>query len=194
LLYGDREAFSTRKDVMAETGEEARAGAEPWGAAGAETGAEIREAVESAASEAAAAGTIEAAATESGEAIRTEARAVEIREEAAAQQDDATDDNREFQRLGEERLRSTAVGASSALNSFRAIVVEANDYSRLSVENGSSFIRELVGADSLESVIRIQSEYAKNSYAGFIAHVTKLASILASSACRPKSSWSISRD
>ncbi len=136
--------------------------------------------------EAAAAEANEAAAPERWEALPAEAGA-EIREETAVQLEDAIDVKHEIQRVEEQPPAPTAAGAPLAFNRFRAIVVEANDYSRRSIDNGSSFVHELVGADSFESIIRIQSEYAKISYSGFIAHVTKLASILASSAWRPKS-------
>ena len=60
---------------------------------------------------------------------------------------------------------------------LQTIAVEATDYSKKSIENGSAFVEKLLGAKSFESVIRIQSEYANTSYAGFVAYLTKISKL-----------------
>jgi hypothetical protein len=54
------------------------------------------------------------------------------------------------------------------------IMTEMADYSRRSVENATIFVRKLIFARSIDSVVRIQSEYAKSSYVDFVIYVTKL--------------------
>jgi hypothetical protein len=56
------------------------------------------------------------------------------------------------------------------------------------VETGLAFVEKLLGAKSLETVIHIQSDYAKTAYAAFIAQATKMGelhSTLAKSAFKP---------
>jgi oligoendopeptidase F len=84
-----------------------------------------------------------------------------------------------FQKLGTEQLESNTVAASSFLDTLQAIAAKASDYSRWSLENGSSFLAKLLGVTTFESAIQIQSEHAKTSYAGFIAYLMKLTELQA---------------
>ena len=80
----------------------------------------------------------------------------------------------DFQKLGTEQLASNTTAASSFLDAVQAIAAEASDYSRRSLENGSSFVAKLLGAKSFDSAIQIHSEYAKTSYEGFVAQAKKM--------------------
>ena len=60
---------------------------------------------------------------------------------------------------------------------FQTIAAETTDFSKKSIENGSTFVGKLLAAKSVESAIRIQSEYANTSYAGFVAYLTKLSGL-----------------
>jgi hypothetical protein len=55
-----------------------------------------------------------------------------------------------------------------------AIVAEATDYTKRSLDGRLAFIEKLVGAKSFDSASRIQSEYAKTSFEGFAAQATKM--------------------
>jgi hypothetical protein len=57
---------------------------------------------------------------------------------------------------------------------FQAIVDEGTDYTKKAVEARLTCVEKLVGAKSLETVIQIQSEYAKTAYAAFVAYATKM--------------------
>jgi len=72
---------------------------------------------------------------------------------------------------------SSPLAAAVLATCFQTIAVEATDYSKKSIESGSAFVEKLLGAKSLESAIRIQSEYANTSYAGFVAYVTKISGL-----------------
>jgi hypothetical protein len=54
------------------------------------------------------------------------------------------------------------------------IVAEATDYTKKSLDGRLAFIEKLVGAKSFDSAFRIQSEYAKTSFEGFVAQATKI--------------------
>jgi hypothetical protein len=68
--------------------------------------------------------------------------------------------------------------ATTKLHSFGTIIeeifAEATKYTKKSVDNRLAFVEKLVGAKSLDTVIQIQSEYAKTSYADFVAQGTKM--------------------
>ena len=55
-----------------------------------------------------------------------------------------------------------------------AIMAEATDYTKISLDNRLAFVEKLVGAKSFDSAFRIQSEYAKTSFEGFVAEATKM--------------------
>ena len=55
-----------------------------------------------------------------------------------------------------------------------AIIAEATDYTKISLDNRLAFVEKLVGAKSFDSAFRIQSEYAKTSFEGFVAEATKM--------------------
>ncbi len=62
----------------------------------------------------------------------------------------------------------------AVVDDFRAVIVGLGDYSKQSREQTLSLVRQLADATSFESVVRVQSDYAKNSFASFIAHWLKL--------------------
>lgn len=94
----------------------------------------------------------------------------------------------DFQKIGKEQLEAATTVTSSLAKSWQTLAAEATEYSKKSLENSSAFIEKLLGAKSFEFAIQIQSEYAKNSYAGFVAQATKfgeLYSNLAKEAFKP---------
>jgi hypothetical protein len=78
------------------------------------------------------------------------------------------------------------------LNDFtttlQAIFAEGADYTKKSVESRLALGEKLLGAKSFDTVIQIQTEYAKTAYADFVAEATKLGELhseLAKAAFRP---------
>jgi hypothetical protein len=71
---------------------------------------------------------------------------------------------------------------------LQAIFAEGVDYMNKSVESRLALGEKLLGAKSFETVIQIQSEYAKTSYADFVAQATKMGELhsnLAKAAFKP---------
>ena len=86
------------------------------------------------------------------------------------------------------QLDAVTIGLASYTTIFQAIVAEGTDYTKKSAEIRVALIEKLVGAKSLDTVIQIQSEYAKTSYAAFVAHATKMGELysdLAKAAFKP---------
>jgi hypothetical protein len=63
---------------------------------------------------------------------------------------------------------------SAVTTNMLAIVAEATDYTKKSLDGRLAFIEKLVVAKSFDSALRIQSEYAETSFEGFVAQVTKM--------------------
>ena len=77
---------------------------------------------------------------------------------------------------------------SSFSTVLHAIFAEGADYTKKSVESRLALGEKLLGAKSLETVIQIQSEYAKSAYADFVARATKMGELhsnLAKAAFKP---------
>jgi hypothetical protein len=83
-------------------------------------------------------------------------------------------------------------GATTDLSSFttilQAIFAEGADYTKKLVETRLALGEKLLGAKSFETVIQIQTEYAKTAYADFVAQATKMGELhsnLAKTAFKP---------
>jgi len=71
---------------------------------------------------------------------------------------------------------------------LQAIFAEGADYTKKSVESRLAVVEKLLAAKSLDTVVQIQSEYAKTSYAEFVAQVAKMGELhsnLAKAAFKP---------
>jgi len=88
----------------------------------------------------------------------------------------------DFQEFSTGQLESNTTTASTFLDKLQAIATEANDYSKRSLENRSSFVGKLFGATTFESAVQIQTEHAKTSCAGFIAYLMKMTELRANHA------------
>jgi hypothetical protein len=93
-----------------------------------------------------------------------------------------------LQHAGNAQLDAATIGLASYTTIFQAIVAEGSDYTKKTVETRVALVEKLVGAKSLDTVVQIQSEYAKTSYGAFVAHATKLGELysdLAKAAFKP---------
>ena len=79
-----------------------------------------------------------------------------------------------IQDAGNGQLNGVTTDLSSFTTILQAIFAEGADYTKKSVETRLAVVEKLLGAKSLETVIQIQSEYAKVSYAAFVAQATKM--------------------
>ena len=80
------------------------------------------------------------------------------------------------------------VDFASFTTTLQAIFTEGADYTKKSVETRLALGEKLLGAKSFETVIQIQTEYAKTAYADFVAQATKMGELhsnLAKAAFKP---------
>jgi hypothetical protein len=86
------------------------------------------------------------------------------------------------------QLDAMATESTSFVTIFQAIVAEGTDYTKKSVETRLAFVEKLLGAKSFETVIQIQTEYAKTAYGAFVAQAFKMGELysnLAKAAFKP---------
>ena len=92
----------------------------------------------------------------------------------------------ELQDAGNGQLNGVDFG--SFTTTLQAIFTEGADYTKKSVETRLAMVEKLLGCKSLETVIQIQTEYAKSAYADFVAQATKMGELhsnLAKAAFKP---------
>ncbi|MDQ6867526.1 MAG: phasin family protein [Pseudomonadota bacterium] len=92
------------------------------------------------------------------------------------------------QPAGNGHLNGATMDFSSFSTTLQAIFTEGADYTKKSVEGRMAVVEKLLGCKSLETVIQIQSEYAKTAYADFVAQATKMGELhsnLAKAAFKP---------
>jgi len=80
------------------------------------------------------------------------------------------------------------VDFGSFTTTLQAIFTEGADYTKKSVESRLALGEKLLGAKSFETVIQIQSEYAKTAYTAFVAQAAKMGELhssLAKAAFKP---------
>src|SRR6476659_6891228 len=95
--------------------------------------------------------------------------------------DEVTKDFDVIEPAGNGHLNGVAMDLSSFSTTLQAIFAEGADYTKKSVESRLAVVEKLLGCKSLETVIQIQSEYAKTSYAAFVAQATKWANSIRTS-------------
>ena len=89
---------------------------------------------------------------------------------------------------GNGQLDAVTAQLTSFTTILQSIFAEGADYTKKSVETRLALGEKLLGAKSFETVIQIQSEYAKTSYADFVAQATKMGELhsdLAKAAFKP---------
>jgi hypothetical protein len=80
----------------------------------------------------------------------------------------------DYQNFAKDQLGLGTAFSSSFVKNLQTIAAETSDYSKNTFKDGVSFFEKLRGAKSVESAIEIQSDYAKGSYAAFVAQIKKL--------------------
>ncbi|SCZ07665.1 phasin family protein [Microvirga guangxiensis] len=82
-----------------------------------------------------------------------------------------------LQKLGQENLEATIKAAGAFSSNAQAIVNETTDFARKSFEHNSATVEKLIGAQSLDKAIEVQTAYAKGAYESLVAQSTKMGSL-----------------
>src|SRR6516165_7747444 len=93
--------------------------------------------------------------------------------------------NDDFQRMGKDNYDAVLRSYSEWSKGFQAIGARVTDYSKRAFEDATRAFEQLVAAKSFESVIEIQSQYAKKAYDTWVAEASKLGEMYAAVAREP---------
>jgi hypothetical protein len=85
----------------------------------------------------------------------------------------------EYQKFGKEHFEAVQAAATEVSKQLQAIAAETTDYSKRSLETGAAFVEKLLGVTKFDQAIALQQDYAKSSYEGFVAEVSKLGEMYA---------------
>ena len=113
-----------------------------------------------------------------------------LRNVIVREDDEMTNDSDSIQHAGDVQLNAVTTKIHSFGTIVEAIFAEGTDYMKKSVDTRLAFVEKLLGAKSLDTVIQIQSEYAKTSHADFVAQGTKMGELysnLAKACFKPRS-------
>ena len=88
----------------------------------------------------------------------------------------------EANKYGKDAMDNMLKSYSAFAQGMQTLTTEATDFSKKSYEENVAVVEQLFGAKTLEKAFEIQSEYAKNSYEGFVAQATRMSEIYADAA------------
>src|SRR5437868_7050669 len=75
----------------------------------------------------------------------------------------------DVQQFGKDGMDATLKSFGAFTKNAQAIAIELADYGKQVFEQGTAATEKLIGAKSLEKAIKVQSDYIKSSYEGFVA-------------------------
>ena len=96
--------------------------------------------------------------------------------------------NEDVQKFGKSSMDMALTSFGAWTKGAQAIAVEVVDYSKKSAESSAAAWEKLIGANSVEKALEVQSQYLKSSYEDFVAEATKLGALysdLAKQAYKP---------
>jgi hypothetical protein len=91
-----------------------------------------------------------------------------------------TNNLEDIEKYGKAPFDLAAAATTTFAKTLQAIATETADYSKRAMEANSAFTEKLLGAKSYESAVKLQSEYLKTSYAGFVAQAAKMGELYSS--------------
>lgn len=80
----------------------------------------------------------------------------------------------EVQKLSKDNFDVAVKSFGAVSKHMQAIATEMADYSRKSFEDSSAVVEKLMGANSVEKAIEVQTDYVKSAYEGFVSEATRL--------------------
>jgi hypothetical protein len=79
----------------------------------------------------------------------------------------------DFQDFSKQQLAAIASASSTWAKGLQELATESTDYSKEAFAATSATLEKLLGARTVEAAVQIQSDYAKQTYEGFVAQATK---------------------
>jgi hypothetical protein len=94
----------------------------------------------------------------------------------------------QIQKLGQDNLDATMKALGAFSSTSQAIATEAAEFARKSFEHTSSTVEKLLGVQTLDKAVEIQTAYVKGAYDNLVSQSTKMGSLysnLATEALKP---------
>ncbi|OLP43666.1 phasin family protein [Rhizobium oryziradicis] len=85
----------------------------------------------------------------------------------------------EASKKSKEAMDTAVKNYAEVTKNFQSIAAEATEYSKKSVQELTSFVEQLTAARSIETVVELQTKFAKTSYESFVAEATKIGEMYA---------------
>ena len=85
----------------------------------------------------------------------------------------------DLQQASKENVDTTLKSMGALSTGAQAIAAEVADYSKKAFEDGSAALEKLFGVKSFDKAIEVQADYAKSSYAAFVAESQKIGGLYA---------------
>jgi len=82
-----------------------------------------------------------------------------------------------LQKLGQENLEAALKAAGAFSSNAQAIANETAEFARKSFEQNSETFEKLVGAQSVEKAIEVQTAYVKGAYESLIGQSSKMGAL-----------------
>ena len=85
----------------------------------------------------------------------------------------------EVQKYSKDNADVALKSADAVSKGFQAIAAEAADFTKKSLEAGSSAFEKLLATQSFDKAVEVQSDYVRSAYEGYVGQVTKVGEIVA---------------
>ena len=97
----------------------------------------------------------------------------------------------DFVEFGRDAIEA-AMGSNAALSAgLEAIGQEVTQYAHTAFENAGATARSLLGARTFEDVVRLQTDFAKRSFEGFVERSAKLSDLGCSLVGASMGAWGV---
>lgn len=83
----------------------------------------------------------------------------------------------QLQKLGQDNLDATVKALGTFSSHAQAIATETTEFARKSFEQGSATVEKLLGAQSLDKAIEIQTAHAKGAYDSLVSQSAKMGAL-----------------
>ena len=84
----------------------------------------------------------------------------------------------DLQKVTRNGIEATTQSAAILSRGLQRIASEASDYSKKTLEEGSSLWGRLIGVNGWEAALQVQTEFARASYEGLVSEYAKVGEIL----------------
>ncbi len=85
----------------------------------------------------------------------------------------------DMNKLGKDLVDTGIKSVAAVTKGAQAIASEASEYTRKTAETGSATLEKLLASKSLDKVIEVQTDFARNSYESFVAEATRMSELFA---------------